>query len=289
MAVPFITLTRQYETLKDYYNGKRPVPAKRANVILSKMDKSRFAGYIDGLSHDALDALCKDLKDYGIVSEMINVGDVCASLFEQALQNIANKKKPNKIGNEEFAKEIGIVPDGYVPMETVYVKDGRLHIGNSVIELSDKLSPPENISDEENGYVPKLYEAYSSAEPSEVTHEIISKYPQYSANLKQQRTNYFNAVYVVNIVRSKFGKEWGAQLDYLKQETYDGISDVYYGDHAHGYARLNAVMTQAVNSPIKKSLLADIRNLVGNSEKKGVCHILVSEGTIKSWVDIYDA
>jgi hypothetical protein len=54
-------------------------------------------------------------------------------------------------------------------------------------------------------------------------------------------------------VRSKFGKEWAGQIEFLKQEAYDGVSDIYFSDdHKHGYARLNAVLTQAVNTPIKK-------------------------------------
>ena len=30
----------------------------------------------------------------------------------------------------------------------------------------------------------------------------------------------------------------------------------------------------------------DIKNLIGNKEKKGICHILVNDGVIVSWVDI---
>jgi hypothetical protein len=279
----------QYETLKDYCNGKRAFPDKHASVIRGKMDKPRFAEYIESFSIDALSALQGDLVKYGINVALGDVGAVCADLFAQAMSKSTDKKMPGKAGMEEYSEELGIFPDGRVALDTVYVKNGLLHIGGEAIKLSDKLTPPEDISEEEQGYVPKLFEAYTDAEPNDVTPDTIAKYPRYKQNLNQQRTNYFNAVYVINTVRSKFGKEWSEQLDYLKQDTYDGIVDVYFGEHEHGYARLNAVLTQAINAPIEKSLLAKIRNLIGNSEKKGICHILASEGTIKSWVEIYDA
>jgi len=31
-----------------------------------------------------------------------------------------------------------------------------------------------------------------------------------------------------------------------------------------------------------------MRNLIGNLEKKGICHILVNDGTIESWVHVND-
>ena len=35
-------------------------------------------------------------------------------------------------------------------------------------------------------------------------------------------------------------------------------------------------------------ILSQMRNLIGNLEKKGICHILVNDGTIESWVHVND-
>jgi hypothetical protein len=43
------------------------------------------------------------------------------------------------------------------------------------------------------------------------------------------------------------------------------------------------VLKQAVVAPVGKSLLSNIPNWIGNSEKKGVCHMLVNDGKIR-WV-----
>ena len=32
--------------------------------------------------------------------------------------------------------------------------------------------------------------------------------------------------------------------------------------------------------------LMKISNLIGNAEKKGLCHVLVNDGKIQTWVDI---
>lgn len=51
-----------------------------------------------------------------------------------------------------------------------------------------------------------------------------------------------------------------------------------------GYDRLIAVLEKITNTSLDLSTLVQIRNLIGNMEKKGICHILVNEGTIKAWV-----
>lgn len=51
-----------------------------------------------------------------------------------------------------------------------------------------------------------------------------------------------------------------------------------------GYDRLIAVLEKITNTRLDLSTLVQIRNLIGNMERKGICHILVNDGTIESWV-----
>jgi hypothetical protein len=69
----------------------------------------------------------------------------------------------------------------------------------------------------------------------------------------------------------------------LKDETHNGIVEVHERNYDHGYARLNAVMSQAAPVPISKCVLRET-DRIGNSDKKGACHFLVNDGRIK-WVD----
>ena len=51
-----------------------------------------------------------------------------------------------------------------------------------------------------------------------------------------------------------------------------------------GYDRLIAVLEKITNTRLDLSTLVQIRNLIGNMERKGIYHILVNDGTIQSWV-----
>ncbi|MDR0858246.1 MAG: hypothetical protein LBN97_04365 [Oscillospiraceae bacterium] len=286
---PLVAL--QPDALKRLHNGSRNISAKAATVILGHLDKRKFDDFIFGFSLDALTALCAKLREYGVDANAQNVGEVCADLFEGILKScvIATAKRQASNSEVEFADEIA--PDLASPripqaqLSTVYIRDGQIHIGATTIKLPERLLPPEKIDKIEMGYIPKLLEAYTDAEKViEVTQANLPEFQRYQRNFTEQRENYYNAVYIFERVRGVFSAEDGDQFDILKKETYFGISDVYADDYDNGFARLTAVLKQAAVIDVSKSLLSNIGNLIGISEKKGVCHILVSEGTIPSWV-----
>ena len=59
-------------------------------------------------------------------------------------------------------------------------------------------------------------------------------------------------------------------------------------EYPDGYARLNAVLEKITNTSLDGSVLSQMRSLIGNLEKKGICHILVNDGVIESWVRVDD-
>ena len=283
------------DSLKSFFNGSRKISVKNATFILGRMDKNKFEDYITKFSPDTLNSVCAALGKHGITADLLNVGKVCADLLEAALRQSIEPAKKNikEIGQEEFTDEIAIPAESVripaIPLANVFIRDGKIHIGGAaVINLPEKLIPPDEVLPTEMGYVPKLFEAYSDdAKPKSVTQINLVEYPKYRTNFNEQREHYFNAIYVMERVRGVFAAEDGNQFEILKKETYDGISEVYREDYISGYIRLNAVLKQTGLINMSKSLLANIPNLVGISEKKGVCHILVSEGVIPSWVEIY--
>ena len=285
-------------SLRKIYGGDRNISKQNASIILGRLDKYRFGEFILSRPSDTLRALCGDLSKQGYSADYKTAGDVCSDIFEDILKQIAASKKrvKPKAYTEEYAAEIGIFADEtnarlpVTPIATVFVKDGKMHVGaTTTINLPEKLIPPTKVADGEMGYIPKLYEAYSDAEkPNEVTEENSRSYPKYRHNFDAQRECYYNAIYVMERVRGVFALEDGSQFDIFKQEIHFGINTTHYDDYENGFARLRAVLTKATNADIGKSLLCNIPNLIGGSEKMGVCHILVSDGTLKSWVDVYD-
>ncbi len=71
---------------------------------------------------------------------------------------------------------------------------------------------------------------------------------------------------------------------------HDDIVDLhqYYVDLSLdvSYQRLKNVLEIATKANLNSTILFNIRGLVTVKEKKGICHILVNEGRIKSWEEI---
>ena len=101
-------------------------------------------------------------------------------------------------------------------------------------------------------------------------------------NFREQRENYYNAESVARSVREVFldGED---DFNRLKDDTYDGVSVTCWNDYKNGFLRLIAVLTQASLVPLTKSYLYQNSNWIGNSERKGICHMLVNDGRLR-WV-----
>ena len=67
------------------------------------------------------------------------------------------------------------------------------------------------------------------------------------------------------------------------KDAYNGIIDVCWNDFDDGFKRLLAVLNQVSQITLTKSFLTQIKDLINNSEKKGICHMLVNDGRIQ-WV-----
>ena len=116
--------------------------------------------------------------------------------------------------------------------------------------------------------------------------DISSLSPSLRHNFAEQRKAYYSAESIQRSVREVFA-DGEKQFDVLKSDAFDGISDTYYDDrHQSGYDRLLAVLDKITNTTLTKSSLLNIAGLIGNLEKKGICHILVNDDVIKSWVNI---
>ena len=76
------------------------------------------------------------------------------------------------------------------------------------------------------------------------------------------------------------------KFEALKKDAYDGIESTYLQDYDNGFQRLQEVLDKITNTTLDTSSIDRIKSLMKNVHKKGICHILVNDGTINSWVDI---
>jgi len=148
------------------------------------------------------------------------------------------------------------------------------------------ITPPGEIESHEMVYVRELLAAYADAEGiDELPKESLESFPKYEKDFKRRRKDYYAAESIRRGARDVFGETNPDQFEILKEETYDGIIDVYENEYPHGLARLKGVMSQATLIRVDKCVYSQIPNWIGASEKKGVCHILVNDGKLRGWVE----
>ena len=202
--------------------------------------------------------------------------------------NTVNELKMTIIDNQGSpVKDENGMP--FVPLSpTRYDCTNRIiYLGTEKIRLPVELTPQNDISPQELPYVNALCDVYAERINRVVTIETLNSLPPaLHRNFAEQRKAYYSAESIRHSVREVFS-DGDKQFLSLEEDAYDGISDTYYSDrHSSGYDRLLAVLDKVTSITLSKSAIMKIIGLIGNLEKKGICHILVNDGKIKSWVNI---
>ena len=168
-------------------------------------------------------------------------------------------------------------------LRTIY---GNIRFGGSKVEVPKQISPPKIIDNEEMRYIEALLEAYSDHLKEEInTVDMLKDYNKYFEHLNRQRKEYYSAETIRRFVRDTFVDS--KQFEVLKDEVYDGIIDVHEKDYDSGYLRLVADLEKVCDISISKCLLDSRLHCIGNSERKGTCHMLVNDNRIR-WVEEND-
>lgn len=280
---PLYDLTPDY--INRIYNGRENLAKTKASAILNHLDILKFTnGVHDDLTPDAEIALGGDIQKLGLSLSADEVPEQCAEIFVDILKELARSTK--KKSAQSSALPNGKVSLSQVPVASLKVIDGKIEINGQVIVLHEKLKPPEDIAPDELPYVTALFEAYAQAEQLDtVTKDTLDSLPKkYRRNFVEQRESYYNADSVFHSLRECV-IEGEDEIQRIKDDTYDGISDTCWDDYKDGYARLIAVLKQVARITLTKSYLASITNLINTSERKGICHMLVNDGRIQWVVD----
>lgn len=142
---------------------------------------------------------------------------------------------------------------------------------------------PENEQKYEHEYIKALYEIYGQAERiTEFSNELLAIFPKHQKYYNDQRSYYFAAEAVRRGTRDIYSEE--SQFQILKDETYEGVKEVWEEQYKNGLVRLRKVLTQASNTRVDKCWLSRDTDWIGNPQKKGVCHFLTNEKRLEGWV-----
>lgn len=145
---------------------------------------------------------------------------------------------------------------------------------------------PDEIDLKEMPYVCALMNVYGESEGVENFEPIdLEAHETHKAHFQRQRRSYYSAEFVRRCMRDSYADEGENQFETLEDEVYEGVVDVFEDDYETGRRRLTAVLKQAALIPVDKCWASRDTNWIGNSEKKGVCHILVNEERIKGWLN----
>lgn len=283
---PFDTL--QSDTLVRLLNGTNPISQRKARIVRASTSTDKFAAYIESQNWDAQCAVSTDFKQRIVnFNSDDKLGYACADLFLQILDDIieGNETSSPIINNTESTSSPTNKPIT-IPSSSVYYDetDGKIHIGSIGIPIPKELEPPSDIAPEEEIYVRELLAAYADAEKAgRLTQADLDALPsKYKRNFSDQRINYYSAVRIDRFIRESIA-DGEAEVNKWKNGTYDYIKDTLWDDYDNGYRRLIAVMKKVVDSD-SESVISSFGNLVHAKEKKGVCHLLVNDGTM-TWVN----
>ena len=164
---------------------------------------------------------------------------------------------------------------------------GTIFLGNEQIRLPVQLVPQDNIDEADMPYINALCEVYAEKLQQTVTPADLNNLPAgLRRDLANHRKAFFSVESIQRSVREIFA-DGEQQFNALKEDVFEGISPEYYDDsHLTGYDRLKAVLMKVTNTSLSASALINVIGLISNLEKKGICHILVNDDVIKSWVSI---
>lgn len=272
-------------TKEAYYNGRLLISQKRAAAIAPRIDEAKFADFVDTYSFDALNHMKDKLAEFGFDVEPSEVGQACANILSQIIRRRSEGLSDDVTTLNYQRMGTGRTLKNIAPA-TIERRGSKLHISGEIITIHQALVPDE-VSNHELDYIHALYEAYAQKlnKDTFTAADVPSLPKRYAENYKEQRIAYYSAVSIERSVRDVFDDGEG-EFSKLKYDAWHGINTTYWKDYEDGYARLNAVLEKITSTTLDSSVLSQMRNLIGNLEKKGICHILVNDGVIESWVNI---
>lgn len=231
--------------------------------VRSSIEQYFEKNVVKRLHSDCIDDLISNLKK-------IIEGDssISETKKEELLKNASRNKLAAFLGftylysltRDNVLKEIRI-------KTTQEIEDYKRH------PLREIPTPPEVI-EEERKYADALMAVYGQAEGiPNFDESMLAGFPKHQQHFSDQRGYYFVAEAVRRGTRDIYSDE--SQFDVLKNETYEGVKEVWEEEYKSGYARLRKVMSQASATRVDKCWLSRDTDWVGNPQKKGVCHFLV--------------
>lgn len=265
-------------TLKAIYNGSRLKISQEDAVLMSgRTDGEHFADFVNTFSVDALSELSSDIQGFGFDAHPDDVASICGNIMEQIVFRRAEGKSDDittlTIKKKETGKRIKDIA-----LATIECRGDKLHICGEEIAIHQMLVP-QDVSSIELKYIKALCDAYAQALGRQADAEAPSLPHPFPEDFLDQCKAYYSTESIENSIRDTFD-DGEDEFSKLKKDAWNGISMTYCSRrYLDGYERLKNNKHYFGFVSAKSNPRPD-RKL----REKGICHILVNDGTISSWV-----
>lgn len=274
----------QRNTLNKIFQGQSNISNSKASKLLAIVNREKFCDYLSYLDDSTIDKIKKAIELHDCSLNEDDLYESITDLFINIISNISEGKNETvfKQNTNNNARTLFTLKDNN------YFKDNKFYLGNDVIDVSPIIFKEINI-DFTLPYIDELIKAYNDDLHTNIYNiNNIDKLPsKYKFDFYEQKNNFYSAEVVHHSLRDVFddGEE---HFTTLKDEIFSGVYQSLINDYPTAFIRLQQVMEKACIISIDKSIITQIKNYIGNSEKKGICHILVNEGKIKGWISDED-
>lgn len=274
-------------TLKAKANGNREISRDEATTLLENFDYDSLETFFNDLISDVhLVEIRNAIVSYGFklktsLDDSL-IPEVCAKLMKKIVYDLS-------LGRKETLPPLEYLDFkslGNASIKAAEFKNGALYINGEKMPISKKLVQMDIEVDGDLLFVKKLFEAYSEALGRKISDQDGLNGTIYEKHLSEHTKFYFEARYKENAARELFD-DGETEFESIEKEIEDGIFDaLYFGKYENGIERITNVMnTITTNLQLNSSLLLNIRGFINVSTRKGILHILVEEGRIRSWVN----
>ncbi|GFI60831.1 hypothetical protein IMSAG044_01727 [Lactobacillaceae bacterium] len=281
--------TQNYKRL--YYVGMNSRAAKR--ISDAGVEEDSFRRWINGFSDNSREHIAIFLTeglglDEGLDSDSVSY--FCTNLFSEIISDVTSgKNKENKNSSSKNEKQKFDVRTGAHQFIEYEVDKNVIDVDGDTYSVSPHLQGNVSEKTESLPYSKALFEAYSEKSQIKIDADNVDA-SNYAKHYRRQQRFFNEAAWYEHSLRDNV-IDFDNQYELLKQDVYDGIEPVYSdeGFRNDGIKRLKEVHKQVVLIQLDRSNLKNIDNMLGNNTKKGLCHMLVNDNRIKSWVNVdYD-
>lgn len=142
--------------------------------------------------------------------------------------------------------------------------------------------PPEAPDHQESRYIRQILDAYSDHLGVTLTDAAaLEPHKSLKRDYLRQRERFYHAESLRNFARDTVPE---GTFETLQNEIYHGVVDICERNHANGFERMSATITQAVQVAVSSNPLASSTK---TQDRQGICHQLANDDRL-TWVRGYE-